>query len=173
MWCLWMGSLKTGITRSVLKVECLSGSCFPSAPPYLCQNVSALKSKHRVMKRREGRENSSSFTLGDVFFFPRVLSICLFGFVGAGSDITSLSIHQSCSFVLMSPSPPLPAGETMDRGGCGWGRQVFTYKNTNQTLNSQAEAPSQGRRYLTPKKEHSAQFGHFTWVSCSFDTSSW
>lgn len=32
-------------------------------------------------------------------FFSCILSICLFAFVGAGSDIASLGVRQSCSFV--------------------------------------------------------------------------
>lgn len=152
MRCLRMGSLKTGIMRSLLKVNCLSGSCFPSAPPYCCQSVSALKSKHSDKEEGTKRKRLSFYVLRctvSFFFFLRTVHL---SFRVCGRWI---------GYRLSGRSPKLlvcPLRENSGQSRCVWRRQVFTFKNTDQVLNSQAETPHVCRqRTFWPKV---AQLSH-------------
>lgn len=102
----------------MLKVNCLSGSCFPPAPLYcIAAKEPQPLNQNTVMKRRERRKDDSDTVFSSVY--------CLYvfwGFSGAGLDINSLG--QSCSFV--------PPGET-----------AFTFSYTDQVLKPQAETLSQ------------------------------
>lgn len=97
--------------RSLLKVNCLSGSCFPSAPPYCCQSVSALKSKHSDKEEGTKKKLLSFYVLrcAVCFFFP---AYCPSAFSGLWAIDWISPLWAFTKAARLSPQ-----GETVDRVG--------------------------------------------------------
>lgn len=154
------------------------GLVFPRLPPYLCQNVSALKSKHRAMKTGEWRENGSSFMLWDAQ--PVRPCAVQLPFKFCGSEIRFHLLERSPK-LLVCPDvlSPIPSGETMDRGGGGVASEdrCSPFKIANQLCKFWGghlkAAVCQHQTLIREERTFQEKLGHFTWGTCALSTHSW